>query len=101
MIIRKRGKSWQLDCGVVNGKRVQLSFATREAASAEMAARKGELKRVGHSGFALSDEERIRVVAVLDRLEAVGATLEEAVDFFLLHARPAAEVITFEELRTR
>lgn len=100
MIIRKRGKSWQLDCGMVNGRRVQLSFETKDGAQAEMALRKEKLKNSGHQGFALTDEMRIRVSVQLDRLEAAGSTIEQAVDFYMVHAKPRKEAVKFLKLRT-
>jgi len=98
MKIRPRGDSWQLDCGKINGRRVQLSFATKEAAEAEKAARKGDLKRAGHSAFAISDEERVRYLVAREKLKDVGATIEEAVEFFVRHARPQAGVIELGRL---
>jgi integrase len=95
MIIRERKNragtvSYQLDCGKLNGRRVQLSFEKKSDAETEMAKRKGDLHAYGHSGFALTESERSRCMAVIARLSAVGATLEEAADYFLKHARPAA-----------
>jgi len=100
MTIRRRGKSWQLDCGMIHGKRVQLSFSTKEAAVAEQMLRKAELLRAGHAAWSLSDEERIRFVAARERLSEVGATVEQAVDFFLRHSGPARKQVSWFILRS-
>jgi site-specific recombinase XerD len=88
MTIRPRGKSWQLDLGKVAGKRVQLSFATKGAAEAEMRLRTAALRQSGHLLYEMSDAERIKYLDQRARLAEVGATVEEAVNYFLQHARP-------------
>jgi integrase len=103
MKIRRRkyasGKTgWQLDLGLVNGKRMQISCASKEDAEGELARRKAELRRAGELAFSITDEERHRYVACRDRLKAVGASLEQAVDFFLLHAKPAKGAITLRQM---
>jgi hypothetical protein len=86
---REERKSWQLDCGVINGQRVQISFKTKCEAEVELVSRRADMKRTGHHGLALTDDERVRYFSLRDRLGAVGATFEEAFDYFLSHARPA------------
>jgi integrase len=93
--------AWQLDCGILNGQRVQLSFESKAEADAEMARRKAALRASGASAFLLSDAERMEFVRARERLAEVGADISQAVDFFLLHAKPGGVVMTWEELVTR
>lgn len=90
--------SWQLDCGRVNGKRVQLSFKTKDEAEAALSARRSEKQNYGMIAFSLSYEDRLRMMVARDKLAKVGATIDEAVEFFLKHARPAKDPINFETL---
>lgn len=106
MVVRQRknpsGKVvWQLDCGMVHGRRVQLSFQTRQEAEAEAARRKGVLRSHGAAGFVLSATEQVVFAEARDRLSAVGANVNEAVEFFLRHARPVRDAVTWAELVRR
>ncbi len=94
-------KGWQLDCGVMHGRRVQIAFETRDEAEAEMVRRKAMLRESGHQAFTLTDAERVMFAGLRDRLEAVGATMTEAVEFYLSHARPVREPVTVSELIAR
>ena len=103
MQIRKRkypsgGTAWQLDCGEVNGRRVQLSFATKQAAEAERAARARKLHTHGHAAFELSEEERIRFAAARDRLAKAGASIEQAVDHYLATKPTLRPTVTLKQL---
>lgn len=94
MKIRRRKNSWQLDYGIVDGRRRQRSFPTREAALREMNRVLSESAPVILSGH---DQRRFAVAA--HRLGEVGATIEQAVEFFLAHGGmrratlPLAEVL--------
>ena len=83
---------------MLNGRRVQLSYKTREAAAAEKARRKGELVRAGQMAWELSDEERLRFIAVRNRLAAMGATVEQACGFYEKHGKPLKAPVTWEKL---
>lgn len=103
MKIRKRtypsgNTGWMLDLGKVNGKRSRLAFPTRQDAEDELARRKAELRRAGEQAFAITDEERHRFVAVRDRLAAAGGTLEQAVEFWLAHAKPGKGKVKLSDL---
>jgi len=53
------------------------------------------LRNQGTAAFSLSDEQRVTALNAFRSLAEVGATLKEAVDYFLLHARPSGGVVTF------
>lgn len=99
----RKGKvtSYQLDCGIINGRRLQESFKTKQGAEAEMFRRKAQLKHGGHVSWELSDEERLRFIAARDKLAAVGASVEQACDYYLAHAKPIKGPVTFDELRVK
>lgn len=103
MTLRKRyhpsGRfTWQVDVGIVNGKRLQLTFKTKQEAEDELFRRKNELRRTGQLGANLTDEDRLSYASAKEQLAAVGATLDDAVKFFLKHARPEKGEITFEAM---
>jgi integrase len=53
------------------------------------------LRNQGTAAFSLTDHQRVAAVNAIKALAEVGATLEEAVDYFLLHARPAGGIVIF------
>ena len=77
---------------------MQISCPSKEEAEGELARRKAELRRAGELAFSITDEERHRYVSARDRLKAVGATLDQAGDFFLLHAKPAKGALTLRKM---
>lgn len=89
---------WQLDLGKIAGKRDQKSYSTKGDADAALAIKKAELKRGGEVAFSMTDEERLIYVKLRDKLAVSGATIDQAVDFYLLHARPAKGAITIRSL---
>lgn len=86
---------------MVAGKRQQISFATKGEAEAEMARRRGELRRVGEVGVMLTDGERLRFARARDELAAMGGTIEEAVAFWRSHHGGAVVRCTLEEMVAR
>lgn len=63
-----------------------------------MARRNLARKKLGHAAFQFTDAERVQLAEARERLSRVGANLNEAVEFFLRHARPPREPVGFEEL---
>lgn len=103
MNIRKRphpsGRvSWQADLGMVNGKRLMKLMPTKQEAEQWLQEKKEELRQGGVISLALADEDRLMFLEAKAKLQARGATLREAVDFYLMHHRPAETVLLFEEL---
>ena len=92
---------YQADLGVVDGRRVQIACATRKAAEERVAKAKKARARHGERAMALSAVEMSEVIVALDKLEAVGASLSEAVDFFLRHAAVVKERVMVPELMRR
>lgn len=94
-------ESWQLDVGIIDGKRFQRSFPTIEAARAAWKELRGTLKREGTEAVALPAADRARLVAASLKLGSIGATIEQAVDFYMRHAAAVTEQITVAELVKR
>jgi integrase len=104
--IRKRryasGKvGWQLNYLLASGKRVQQAFKTRDDAEAERDRVRAELRSGGESMLMISAAERAAIMAARESLAKVGATLNEAVDFYLQHAKPGAGLLRLSELVER
>ena len=101
-IREKRNKSgtvsFRVDLGMVEGKRKQPTFPTREQALAFK--RKADVEVRAKNPLALTEialATRYSVLNALERLKPYGATLDEAVDFFIKHAKPPKPAVTFQE----
>lgn len=82
------GVRWEVDLGIVEGKRVRRVFKTRGEAEIWLAEQKALLKGHGESAVAISEADRVRFAAARDQLAMVNASIEDAVRFFLQHHRP-------------
>lgn len=81
---------YRVDLGLINGKRKFKSFSTQS--EAEKFQRKCLKLEAAKKPSVLADIEnftRHEVLAALSRLKEYRATITEAVDFFIKHARPA------------
>ena len=105
--LRRRGQSWQVDFGTVDGKRKQVSYPSKEDAKraieeqAELE-RQGEIDRANKrvAVYDLSDKQRMDIFSALGKLPR-GTTLTDAVDYYLEHTRPAGESVTVTALLER
>lgn len=94
--------AWQIDYALANGKRMQISLRTKDEALAEMARLRGELRAAGESLLMVPEAERAALMTARARVVAVGATVDEAVAFFLAHSgKRVREAVTWEVLRKR
>ena len=91
IIIRRRGRRWQVDYGVRNGKRVQRSFNSKELAKGDvnehLAHESSEQRDIRNNAVTLchlTQHERIDVLEALDVLKRM-ASLREAATFFITH----------------
>jgi integrase len=90
MIIRERKypsgtKKWALDYGLVEGRRRQVVFDTEQEAQAALASANGTKRRLGALGLTASPLEMAEFLAVRERLRSCGASILEAVEFFMEH----------------
>ena len=101
MIVRKRvypgtGRvKWQVDYGLVEGKRKVASFDSREEADRAVSVAGGARKRLGMLGLSASPSEMAAFLVAKERLRLAGekVSIAEAVEFYLTHARRMREVV--------
>ena len=89
--IRRRGRSWQVDYGWLQGQRVQRSFRTKESARADIdqhwtreSPEMEDIKTNPVTLCHLTQHERIDVLEAIDVLKGV-APLRDAAAFFITH----------------
>ncbi len=95
---RSGSVSYRVDLGMVQGKRKQPTFPTLAAAQEFKRKADEEIRR--KSPLALSDlaqSTRYEVLGALEKLRPYGASLNDAVEFFLKHAKPSKPAISFKE----
>lgn len=90
--------AWELDYGVINGRRKQRMFKTKAEADTALANEKTKLQFHGQSAFTITESERIEFATQRDRLAAVGAKIGQAVDYYLLKHKPLKAELTLREL---
>jgi integrase/recombinase XerD len=90
---------WQIDFGVVNGKRKQRRFDSEKAAEKELKKLQKQQENEGKAGISLSEADRIRFLEAREQLARAGATIEQATAFYLAHAKPSAGTIPMAKLR--
>ncbi len=76
---------WCSDFGTVAGKRLQTFHDKRDDAIAALEAAKHEEKRHGFTALAMTHEQRLRYATAETQLAAVGATIEEAISYYIAH----------------
>jgi integrase len=91
---RSGKKGWQLDLGMVAGKRMQLAFEKRSDAEAHLQKLKTEKQQHGHEALRMSHATRVRYAAAEVRLEAAGVSIEQAVEWALERTKAVREKIT-------
>jgi integrase len=102
--LRKRyhpggGFSWQLDYGKVDGKRKMVSFG-EDKQKAERALAKAQAAVVSHGqlGLSASPMEMAEFLTLKERLRAAGATITEAVEFYVKHGTLVKSPVLVPEL---
>jgi integrase len=73
----------QLDLGVIDGRRVQRAYLTKEAATTALRDARAARKKHGDGAVTLTPTEIAEVVRLKSELEGCGASLAEAVRYFL------------------
>lgn len=106
MKIRKRKLpsgtvAFQLDLGLVDGKRVRKNYKTKAEAALEMERAKEQQLRFGTSLVDLTPAEIAEILLVRGKLAAAGATLSQAAEFFLARGVVRKQAITLEQLVQR
>jgi integrase len=87
---------WRADLGMVDGKRVQKQFPSRDAAQAWLSKEKKDVANHGGKVF-VPPNERTEYLQARAKLAAIGATVMQAADYFIKHqprkVRTLAEAI--------
>ena len=88
---------YRVDLGLVNGKRCFKNFTIREAAETfSKKCFKLEAQKNPNLLAEIDEVTRHEVLAALARLKEYRASITDAVDFFLKHARPAKADATIQ-----
>jgi len=107
--IRRRGKSWQVDFGIITGKRTQKSFKTKGEAEDWAKQKQKEHDQGRFAAFGMTDRQRFDALAAYEKLSSLiklpvtdlpapGVSLQIVTDFYAKHAKPAGAQRTFREL---
>ena len=91
--------SWVLDYGLVDGERKRVSFG-EDRAGAERALAKAQAAVVSHGalGVSASTQEMAEFLTLRARLEQAGASISEAVEFFMRHGTLVKRPVRVGEL---
>lgn len=93
--------TWQLDLGLVEGRRVQRSYRTEKEAVRAMRAAQEAQQRHGAMASELSGSVMAEIVLAREKLAEAGATISEAVAFYLQHARRMRGAVAVVEMVER
>lgn len=94
---RSGNVTWQLDLGLVEGRRVQRSYGTEKEARAALRAAQEAQARHGSMASELTGSVMAEMMLAREKLRAVGASMSEAVEFFVKHARRRKERVLLVE----
>lgn len=89
---------WCVDYGMIGGKRKREFFPDEKAAGKALVTARAAAKRHGTQSVAMSIGERVRFTEAAKRLALTGATIEQAVDYFLTRRARVTEIVTVREL---
>jgi len=95
---KKGTRFWQLDLGMVEGRRLQKSFNSLQDAEQALARAKGTKKRMGESGLAASPVDMAEFMSLRARCAGAGCTLSDAVSFYLSHGARLLKPVQLTEL---
>src|SRR6202790_16741 len=80
----------------LNGKRQRKFFRTKDAAERALASVKVKLRKEGEKALLITDTLRIEAVDCFKLLKPYGASLKEAVRFYIAHHDAASKSCTVE-----
>jgi integrase len=97
---KTRVAQWRVTLGKkITGDKKQRRFFASEREAKDWIAEKGaERKKKGEAAFGITDSLRVEALECKRRLEAAGASLTQAVDYYLHHALPSGGKKTFAEV---
>lgn len=92
---------WECDLGKINGKRTAKCFREKGDAEEHLRHALAKKKSEGLAGFAITDTERVAFIGARDKLAAVGATLGDAVAYYLKNHAGVQKKMPLGELLDR
>ncbi len=97
---KTRVAQWRVTLGkkITGDKKQRRFFATEREAKEWIADKLAERKRKGEAAFSITDRLRVEALECQRRLQEVGASLTQAVDYYLRHAMPSGGKKTFAEV---
>lgn len=90
--------SFQLDYGMVEGKRRMVSFQTRGEAEAALRAAMTARKNLGLLGLQATPVEMAEFLAMRERLRTTGASILQAAEFFMEHGLKVTRPVMMPKL---
>ena len=87
-------RDFVVDMGKIDGKRKQRVFTVRSEADEFLEKQKNLKKNHGEAALSLSPSTALRYAAVEERLATVGASIEQAADYYIANHKPVKERIT-------
>jgi integrase len=95
----KKGTTfWQLDLGMVEGRRHQKSYTSLEDAEHALARARGTKKRLGEVGLTLAPADMAEFMALRARVVAAGCTLSDAVTYYIKHKAALVKPVLVREM---
>lgn len=107
--IRRRGNSWQVDFGTIDGRRIQKSFRSKDEGEQWALLKEAAYANNQSVVFDLNERQRVDAVEALSHLaKKLGVemkslpsrttSLQQVVDYYLKHARPEGGQRTIKEV---
>ncbi len=93
--------SYQVDLGAVNGRRVRKQFPTKDEAVTFAQRARTAREREGAAAFSIPSEVRVETARCIEMLAPHGATLTEAVRYYLEHFVSHRSAPQVAEMATR
>jgi site-specific recombinase XerD len=79
----RHGKAvWELDTGLIDGKRRRLFFKKRKAAGLKMEEMRSDFDSAGRRWTSTASNAKARIIGILDEIDAKGLTLEQVWDAY-------------------
>ena len=80
------GMPWFI-IGRPNGKRIRLSYSTKEKAQAEATKRNDKMRKLGQESAAIDNKLIAMAIESSDALRPYGKTIRDALNFYLPHLK--------------
>ena len=90
--------SYRVDLGKIHGKRVTKDFQNQVEAQKFASKANAELHKRNTGALQdLAEAHRYEILAAIEKLKPISATITEAVDFYIRYAKPPKKLLTVKE----